>query len=232
MKNIFIVGILIILVSGLTSCTIEKRHFRNGYYVDWHTNDTRKVASQADRETEVESVTILSAEASNSQEQVPVRTEIVVPLSSQVDAPGQVNETQSTGHFNKRTDAVEIPEVYSSESPAPIEKSKEQAVGAGIAAALFFLLGMAGLFIQGAASPFGAIIVGAFICCLLCIVLASFLYPRETPVKQPKVEAESTGDKNGKGITKVGLGITLLVATLVLLYIGAILILIFSLPIF
>jgi hypothetical protein len=189
MRKLCSAGIVIVLVAGLTSCTIEKRRYRDGFYVDWNhsaakssesTALTGPVVSPEVREQ------IVVPDVANSigpevrqTEVIPLTTDLRTPL---IDGHGSEPETPEEINLNPEK----------SQTHAPIEKDKKQAIGAGVAAAIFFILAMVGLIIKGTAPPVGIFIGAAFLCCILCIVLASFLYPRDPVVKQPKEPAAAS----------------------------------------
>jgi hypothetical protein len=209
-------GCVFFLLAGLSSCTLEKRHYRNGYYVDWSRNST----------THVESSTQDSPEVSNdlSNRIIPVTdSSCSVPEAKPTDAissdEGDKIHLVASGKHEEETlrDVTYNPE--KTQSPLPIEKDKKQATGAGVAAAIFFILAMVGLVIKGTAPPTGIFIVAAFVCCVLCIVLASFLYPRDPVVKQPKDE---TVIKN-KGIAAAGIGLLIVGFLIFVLFFGLLL---------
>lgn len=210
MKNNFIIGVLVILIVGLTSCTIEKRHYRDGFYVDWNMNSAKTQETVALNEP-------------TSSPQLPIRiVEAVDTSSSPVEVKQQEENSLVTNHQapfviseKKETETPQDVTVNSEKSavPSPIEKDKKQAVGAGIAAAIFFILGMVGLIIKGTAPPTGIFIGAAFLCCIVCIILASLLYPQETRVKQPKSESPNKGSPGSAA--PVAAGIIVAVAILV-----------------
>lgn len=190
------IGFVLIVVAGLTSCSIEKRHYRDGYYVRSNFGKENVQAAKKDDAA----VTVTPQAVENSAE-----AEIVVPDVSVIN----LQENKESDVANPIEHSVTAPSADSEietdqeakvPQPAPkIETDKKQAMGAGIAASIFFFLGMAGLFITGTNNAVGIFIGAAFLCFLLCVVLACVLYPREPRVMQPKEES-STGDKVGLGI--------------------------------
>ncbi len=204
MRGKFIFGIVLLLIVGLTSCTIEKRHYRDGFYVDRNRNVPEKseVASVHEPTAAQTLLTRILRVSDTTSTVVIAKEQDELSLTADRALPNVV-----AGKSEQETPEEVLVHSEKSKSPAPIKKDKNQAVGAGVAGAIFFLVAMAGLFIKGTAPPVGVFIVGAFVCCILCIMLASFLYPREPVVKQPKDE---TVVKN-KGIAAAGIGLLTIV---------------------
>lgn len=202
MRKLSIVGFVILLIAGFSSCTIEKRHYRDGFYVDWNNHSAKTQETVALNEP-------------TSASELPIRIVEVVDTSSSAFEVKQKEEislvTNHHGPFvtseKKETETPQDVTVNAekSSSPLPIEKDKKQATGAGVAAAAFFILGMAGLVIKGTAPPTGIFIGAAFLCCIICIVLASVLYPQETRVKQPKNESPDKGSPGSAAPVAAGI---------------------------
>lgn len=205
MKIASIIGLVVVLVAGLSSCSIEKRHYRNGYYLSgFHSRDqeVKEIANSENVEFPEAVPTVVVEE--NATE--PIRVSNVAEQN--LATPTQdVVSTSAEKEIDPDPVAVKHP---SRVTPGIIEPDKNQAIGAGIAAALFFFLGMGGLVMTGAGGGGGAVgifIGAAFVCFILCIVLASFLYPKEAKVKVPK---EETGTMPSGDKAVIGIGLTLL----------------------
>ena len=210
MRKLSVAGLFIVLVVGFASCTIEKRLYRDGFYIDRH--DSKRVDGD------------VKHDRANIAKVFPA--EPIAPVAEPIVA-GTQTISQETKSEEARESKIAIPppvadRVYEKlpekiqQAAPPIEKDKKQAMGAGVAAAIFFLIAMGLLFFSGAGMQVGIFVGAAFVCCLLCIILASFLYPKEPVVKQPK-EAGAPLDT----ATKIGIGFALAIfALLVLIVVG------------
>lgn len=177
------------LLCGFTSCNIQKRLYRNGFYVD------RPDRVESTRLSSVEDVqlteniateeSVLCSDAKDSVDAVQVQTSDSVSSA--------VKQTQHTDIVTDRV--LEKRSVKNHSAALPLETDKKQAIGAGIACAIFFALGMVGLIVKGTSGPVGVFIAAAFVCFFLCMILAAFLYPREKKVEQPKESAPSGANK-------------------------------------
>jgi hypothetical protein len=183
MKQRSVIVFVIAALIALSSCTLEKRHYRSGFYVH-RTGETRTPApagtsfSEPVRDADIPAQVLVAGRdtipthVQQENEDAPLIVPSPVERTTAVAEPQTVAEPQRNAEKKR--------------AAAPITKNKQQAVGAGIAAAVFFALGMTGLIIKGVGGAAGVFIVAAFVCCVLCIILASFLYPRDPVVKQPK----------------------------------------------
>jgi len=200
MKTKFIIGLVVLLVAGLTSCTLEKRHYRNGFYVSGLRSHEQPV-KETENEVVVENPLASTADVTEERIAEPVQ---VITTAEETSTTRTKDIVPTAVQKESNTDHVAVENAAPS-APGLIVPDKKQAIGAGIAAAIFFFLGMAGLVIKGTAGPVGIFIGAAFVCFILCIILASFLYPKETQVKTPK--EESTYTPKDKAIAGVGLGL-------------------------
>ncbi len=184
---------------------MEKRHYRNGYYISGFPNRDQAVKEITNNEN-VETPETVPATVVHENAAEPIHVTTVVEET--LATPTQ-DVVSTTAKKENETDHVAVKHP-SQARPGIIEPDKKQAIGAGIAAALFFFLGMGGLVITGGSTGVGIFIGAAFVCFILCIVLASFLYPRETVVKAPKEKPNDvpTADK-----TVIGIGLILLLVS-------------------
>lgn len=204
MNKSVLIGLLVIIVGGLTSCSIEKRHYRKGYYINGFHKDYRSIPSE-DTSAANNAIELNDRESPQDLINEENKVESVVEVA---DAPAERHtyDEKTSVDIIPKQEAVTTPSDKNSSAAPKLEKDKKQATGAGIAAAIFFLLGMAGLVIKGTAGAVGIFIAAAFVCFLLCVILASFLYPREPVVKQPKEEMSETKH------TTLGISFAILVA--------------------
>lgn len=197
MKHTLILLLVVVLLCA-QSCTIEKRHYRSGFYVNGLLKREKPEQEKAN-ETALEISEVLSAP------ELPISSaEPELPNVTEGENPAAVEATTGTEFIPATNDGDQVSsESVTTETAPKIEQDKDQAIGAGVAAALFFLLGMTGLIIKGTAGPAGVFIGAAFVCFVLCVILASLLYPRDPVVKPPK-EQESKIDK---ATLQIGLGL-------------------------
>lgn len=192
-------AVLLLITVLVASCTIEKRHYRNGFYVN------RSGAAHTENAADDLAQPVAPRKENPLARVLPLKDTLLQQqrdgISYAAPAPSFVKEQPAAVPETRVEPTVNTEKKH---APAPIEKNKKQAVGAGIAAALFFALGMVGLIIKGTAPPVGIFIGAAFVCCILCILLASFLYPREPKIKQPKEPAVT---EEGRVPLRVALGV-------------------------
>lgn len=223
MKYSLILLIAVVLLCA-QSCTIEKRHYRNGYYVSTHLNaeggqvflnrEKQECRNVRDGEPEIEMVSSVS-----EVEAVHVNPDL--PCVTEGESPA-VTPTTGAEFIPATNDAEQLGNESASPEPAPkIEQDKDQAIGAGIAAAIFFVLGMAGLVIKGTSGPAGVFIGAAFLCFILCVVLASFLYPREPKVEKPKEAKEPKQPTANSDKVIIGIGLSLFLLAVLGVLVGA-----------
>lgn len=204
--------ILLAVCCGVTSCDVQKRLYRKGFYVNWpedilalKTKTTEAPVSlenAAEEETDV--ITGTGAVADSVQT---ATTDSAAAGAASVDSASVKRETVL--HPER---VLEKPAVKN-HAAAPLEKDKNQAIGAGIASAIFFILGMLGLILKGVGGPVGIFIGASFLCFILCMMLAAFLYPREPKVKQPKDEVATSMDP----VAKIGIGLLIFVFLILVL---------------
>lgn len=206
--------VFLALCCAVTSCDVQKRLYRKGFYIeratDLLTSKTHKteapvsLENAAEEETDVITGTVVVADSTQT-----VAADSATDLSAGASADSASQKREPVLH---RERVPEKPEVKG-HTAAPIEKDRKQAMGAGIASAIFFILGMLGLIIKGTAGPVGIFIGAAFLCFILCMMLAAFLYPRDPVVKQPKDKVATSMDP----VAKVGIGLLIFVFLVLLL---------------
>lgn len=213
MRQKFSIILLLALLCGLTSCGIQKRHYRNGFYFNRPGGNATAQTNTPEAPAELEN-------AAEEKTDVPPQTETATDSDTALaPSPGDtavVDAERNSGELSYPDRVLQKSSAEHHAAAPPITKDKKQAVGAGIAAAIFFVLGMVGLIIKGTAPPTGVFIIAAFVCFLLCVVLASFLYPRDPVVKQPKepVGSLDPAAKFGIGFLLVVLFITIAIGGL------------------
>lgn len=212
MKQKFILVIVLAVLALFSSCTLEKRHYRKGFYFN------RPGGAETTRVVRGEPAVVPAQAADGPVTAQQHAGDTAVALSGRDSVATNVERRLPAVFRENAVDEQPIDKKLPLEThsaPAPLEKDKQQAIGAGVAAGVFFVLGMTGLIIKGTTGPVGVFIAAAFICCLLCIILASFLYPRDPVVKQPK---EPKGEMSQAG--KIGIGLLIAVFAICVLIAG------------
>lgn len=212
MRSFFLSLLVLFLLCGLTSCDVQKRLYRNGFYWDLPGGKATTQTTPPAEAVEVESS--VNEETGAPETEVTSTTEAAsdtARVESTADTSAVVqNQPEAISHPDRVFEKPSVKE----HAAAPIRKDKQQAVAAGVAAAIFFGLGMAGLIVKGTAPPAGVFIIAAFVCFIACVMLASFLYPREPVVKQPKDSTAITP------MEKVGIALLVIAALIMLSMVG------------
>lgn len=208
-QKIYLV-ILLAVCCAVTSCDVQKRLYRKGFYISW----PEKMLASKTKTAE----TPVSLENSVEEETDVITGTRVVADSVQTattdsSAAGAADSASGKRETVGRPERVLEKPAVRHHTAAPLEKDKNQAIGAGIASAIFFILGMLGLILKGVGGPIGIFIGASFLCFVLCMILASFLYPREPKVKQPKDEVATSMDP----VAKIGIGLLIFVFLILVL---------------
>ena len=172
-----------------SSCTVEKRHYRNGFYVQrptQHRNENvKEIALRDTTATEQR----LDTSRANVADEEPQATPGATPDSSLA-----ANDKQVVTEMKVAPDAAEPERVFKPgkhhsafPSPASIEKNKKTSTICAWLGALFLGTAIALMIVGGMIPPFGTIIVACLAFALLFIILASVYYPRKAtePVQGP-----------------------------------------------
>lgn len=188
---------LLAVCCAVTSCDVQKRLYRKGFYINWPhdilASETKKTEAPVSLENAAEQETDVITGAGVDADSI---------QTAATDSSTADSSSVKRGTVLHPERVLEKPSVKN-HAASPLEKDKNQAIGAGIASAIFFILGMLGLILKGVGGPVGIFIGAAFLCFILCMILAAFLYPREPKVKQPKDKVATSMDP----VAKIGIGL-------------------------
>jgi hypothetical protein len=205
-----------------SSCSIEKRHYRSGYYL----GSARSHSTSAGFDESKERVETSVADHSSARI-ADTALHDTLACTGATHERGVESSAPTERSYNKSTVKIQpVSLKYSpvhKKLPSPIEPNKELATWFGVMAAIFFIGGILTLIAFGIGGPLIFVTALFFTCAVLCVIFASLLYPKTKSEKESSEKvAHSEGAQNVARLGALFLaGVFLVVVGLLALFLTA-----------
>ena len=140
MKNKHLLFLLLISLIGISSCTMEKRHYQSGYYIDWKNNskNTAVVRTKSDNLDKINSKTIDQSQFSASTNEDIILNSSKISEVSTVKTEQKVNEVKASDKAQTKLTVKD--KIAAVKAVNKMKKAAKRSDADGIPTVLLFVL--------------------------------------------------------------------------------------------
>lgn len=140
MKNKYLLFLVLISLIGVSSCTLEKRHYQSGYYIDWKNNSKNTAVVR----TRTDNLDIINAKKID-QSQLSASTNEDIILTSSKTSDVATIKTESNYNVEKASEKVQAKLIVKDKIKVvkavnKVKKAAKRSDADGIPTVLLFVL--------------------------------------------------------------------------------------------